>query len=258
MRTTLAVITLALMATNLAAQQNSMRKPDVESLILQLGSNDGGERDQAYEQLKHDPEALRDSKVKAALLDLLDRETQRMIGAPRAGDNEDDIGTEGFAEYFSSLSSTASSIGNWDDPHEACILVRGAGVPPSRSSTEAALRERVAWPCLKEMSVSRFPLERISASRIVMELSARAGDSIDPGIAKESKETVVTLLHDQNESVRGETINSLEKFGTKDMIPALRQVAESDQAVGKTTHGYWLRGRAAKAISTIQRRDEQR
>jgi hypothetical protein len=32
------------------------------------------------------------------------------------------------------------------------------------------------------------------------------------------------------------------------MIPALKQVAESDPTIGETTRSFWLRGRATKAI----------
>jgi hypothetical protein len=67
----------------------------------------------------------------------------------------------------------------------------------------------------------------------------------------------VHALHDQNESVRTETVESLEKFGTEDMIPVLKEVAESDPAIGKTTQSYWIRGYAAKAIAAIQKRASQ-
>jgi hypothetical protein len=142
--------------------RSSLWKAGIRSpRAVQLRSNDGGDRDRAYAQLKSDPETLGSSKVKAAFLDLLDRKTQRMIGAQRPGDSRDDIGTEGFAEYFSDLSSTVASIGDGDDPHQVCILVRG-GVPPTHSPTEAASRERTALPCLKVMSVSRYPLAQLS------------------------------------------------------------------------------------------------
>ena len=53
------------------AQQNPAHKPDVEGLLVVLRSNDGGDRDRAYAQLKSDTETLRSSKVKEAFLDLL-------------------------------------------------------------------------------------------------------------------------------------------------------------------------------------------
>ena len=257
MRSAFVIAMLGLMSVTIFAQQSSLSAPDIDVLLAKLRSNSGGERDSAYERLKAIPAALQNPKVKAALLDLLDRETQRMIGTPRLGDSEVGVGTEGFAEYYSELSSTASDIGDWDDPHQVCVLVRGAGTPPARSAQEAASRERVAWPCLQQMAVDHAPIERIAASRTLIELTRRAGSANDPAIGQNAKQTIVHLLHDQNESVRAETINSLEQFGTEDMISELKQVAESDPAVAKRTQNYWLRNRAAKAIVAIQKRSSQ-
>jgi hypothetical protein len=258
MRKYLPVVALALTATMFSfTQQTSAHKTGLATLLMQVRSNDAGIRAQAYEQLKSDPAALRDPKVKEALLDLLDREDQRRRGTPRSGDNEDGVGDEEFAEYFSDLAETVASIGNWNDPHQVCILVRGAGVPPSHSPQQAALRERVAWPCLKEMSGSSRILDRADASVILVELSAKAGSALDPSLAHEMKQIVIHALHDQDESVRDETVKSLEKFGTEDMIPALRQIAESDSAVDTVNHTFWIRSRAVKAIAAIQKRAGQ-
>jgi hypothetical protein len=258
MRRILLAIVLSFIATTPSlAQQNSLQQTEIDALLVQLRSNDAGERDHAYERLKTDPSALRSPKVKAALLDLLDRETGRMEGTPRPSDSEDGVGTEGFAEYFNELASSVALFADWNDPRQACIMVRAGGVPPSISPAEAAMREKVAWGCLKKMSESVSVLDRCNASRIVMDLSGRAGEALDPPIARETKETVVHLLHDRDAGVRVEAIDSLEKFGTEDMIPALAQVAESDPAVAQTTHTYWLRARATKAIAAIQQRAGQ-
>jgi hypothetical protein len=97
---------------------------------VQLRSNDGGLRAQGYEQLKSDPGALRSPKVRAALLELLDRESRRMSGAPRPSDNEDAVGSQEFVEYFSELDSTVDSFADWNDPHQACIMLESGNVPP--------------------------------------------------------------------------------------------------------------------------------
>lgn len=252
----ISAITIALTITAPVNAQQAAAST-LDAAIVKLHSNNNGDRDKAYAQLKSDPAALRNPKLKAALLELLDRETRRMVGMPEAGDSVGDIGSEGFAEYFANLSSTVANIGDWDDSHQICILVRGAGVPPSHSSEEAATRERLALPCLREMSTGKSPLDRDTASRVLIELSARAGGALDPVVAQESKQMILNLLHDEDEGVRSETINSLEKFGTEDMIPALKQVAVSDPTMAKTSHNYWLRGRASKAIAAIQKRAQR-
>ena len=88
-------------------------------------------------------------------------------------------------------------------------------------------------------------------------MSAKAGNALDPAIAQGTRQIIVRALHDQDESVRGETIKSLEKFGTVDMIPALKQVAESDPAVDRVDHSRWMREWATKAITAIQARAGQ-
>jgi len=251
------VVAIGILSLNVGAQQTSLSAQDVDRLLVRLHSNDAGDRNAAYERLKARPAALQNPKVKTALLDLLERERLRMIGTPMTGANEDGIGTEGFAEYYSDLSSTVAEIADWDDPHQICILVRGAGTPPSRSAEQAASRELLAWPCLQQMAVSRAPLERIGASRILLELRERAENANDPVFEQNTKQTIVHLLHDQAESVRLETINSLEKFGTEDMIPDLKHVAESDPAISQRTHKYWLREKAAKAIVSVGERSSQ-
>jgi hypothetical protein len=47
-------------------------------------------------------------------------------------------------------------------------------------------------------------LDRVKASRILVEFSAKAGNALDPAAAGEAKQIIVRALHDQSESVRGE------------------------------------------------------
>ncbi len=230
------------------AQQNPQPKPDINALLTQLHSKDAGERSSAYYQLESDPAALQNAKVKAALLDLLDRETR---------DSTNYTGGEGFAEYISDLSETVAPLVNWDDQHQACRMVKDGIGPLSNTPEEAARREKLAWPCLKQISASSGILDRDSASRIIIELSARAGKELDPSIAQEAKEMITNFLHDPYEGVRDDTVENLAKVGTEEMIPALRQVAESDPAVDRVNH-YWIRNRAVKAIATIEKRSGQK
>jgi hypothetical protein len=51
-------------------------------------------------------------------------------------------------------------------------------------------------------------------------------------------------------------VKSLERFGAPDMIPALKQVANSDPANGGD-HSFWIREYAVRAIAAIQSRTGQ-
>jgi hypothetical protein len=74
-------------------------------LLAELGSNDSEARSGAFDQLRLDPAALRDPKVKAALVNLLDRQNKEPIR-----------GEEDFADYTSWLSDTVARIVDWNDP----------------------------------------------------------------------------------------------------------------------------------------------
>jgi len=249
-------------------QHNTPPDADVSALLAKLRSSDGGERAQAYEKLRSDSMALEAPKVRAALVDLLDRENlesdSRMREALRRAKEpthktkgENEARGEGWAEYFSELVSTVASIADWSDPHQVCILAKAGYIPDSLSPSEAALRERVALPCLIQMSGSDLMLDRANATQMLIQLSAQARDALDANTGQQGSEIVLRALYDQDEGVRSETVKSLEQFGTQEIIPALKQVAESDPAVDKVNHSYWIREYAAKAIAAIQQRAGQ-
>lgn len=227
------------------AQQGSPQHIGIGALLTQLQSKDAGVRSSAYYQLVSDPAALQDAKVKAALLNLLDREARDIT-------NYD--GGEGFAEYISDLSETVAPLVNWDDQHQACRTVKDGIAPPADTSNEAASREKLVWPCLKQISSSNWIRDRDNASRIIIELSAQAGKQLDPSIAPEAKEMITNFLHDPYEGVRDDTVEELARFGTEEMIPALEDVAKSDPATDRVDHSHWIRKRAARAIAEIQKR----
>ena len=58
-----------------------MNKTSVDDLLAKLRSKDGAKRAQAYDRVKSDPKALRGQNVKAALMDLLERESENARGA---------------------------------------------------------------------------------------------------------------------------------------------------------------------------------
>jgi hypothetical protein len=54
-------------------------KPRTAGLLAQLRSDDAEARSEAFDHLRSDPAALPDSKVKAAVVSLLDRENQETL-----------------------------------------------------------------------------------------------------------------------------------------------------------------------------------
>jgi hypothetical protein len=71
-----------------------------------------------------------------------------------------------------------------------------------------------------------------------------------PGCA--SRQIVLGALQDTDEAVRAFTVNALGSYGGKDMVTALRKVAETDPS--PEVDGSSIRKAAAEAIAAIQKR----
>jgi hypothetical protein len=105
--------------TAVSGQQTSASSPSWANLLAQLRSNDSEVWSGAFDQLRLDPAALRDPKVKAALVNLLDRQNKE----PIHGEEED------FADHTSWLSDTVARIVDWNDPRQVCVLANGVDLP---------------------------------------------------------------------------------------------------------------------------------
>jgi hypothetical protein len=70
-------------------------------------------------QLRLDPASLRDPKIKAALVNHLDRQNKE----PIHGEEED------FADDTSWLSDTVARIVDWNDPRQVCVLAISVDLP---------------------------------------------------------------------------------------------------------------------------------
>jgi len=95
-------------------------------------------------------------------------------------------------------------------------------------------------------------LTRADAAAVLVQAWAKAGKQLGPSLSERVKQITLTALRDPEEAVRSHTIGALGKFGGQDMIPALRQVAETDPS--PEVQGHSIRKRAAKAIEAIQKR----
>jgi HEAT repeat protein len=69
---------------------------------------------------------------------------------------------------------------------------------------------------------------------------------------------VLTALKDQSASVRVGIVQALGKYADREMIPALRVVAEADPAFSSRTNTYWIRDYAVKAMADIEQRTRER
>lgn len=200
-------------------QQTSPNKPSLKSQLARLRSDDGGDRDAAFYQLRSDPAAMRNPQVQSALLDLLDRENQESTAGKHAGEGE------GYGEYYSDLLGSVESFANWGDPRPVCILVRAGATPDGPTAAETAARMKIAIPCLLKMSKG---VDRVTAVPILVKALAKTKDNLDSGNIQTVEEVISLALHDSDEGVRLFTVDALGSFGEPDMIPALKEVARND------------------------------
>jgi hypothetical protein len=231
-------------------------------LLANLRSNDPGKRSAALQEVRSDPAMLRDPNVQSALLDFLDLENQESDAELRkgeleqaAGKNDNSESSDNNAMYKDDVICTIESFADLHDPRQLCLLMRaGAVVPESRDTAENATRAQLAMPCLQQLSKSDLFMDRLKAVKIIVHLLASAGDSLDAGTAEAMRKAVVLALHDKELAVRIEAVDWLGRLGKPDMIPALRQIAESRPVTGATADEAFIRKNAAKAIAAIQGR----
>jgi hypothetical protein len=238
-----------------------IHRSDSTQLIAALRSKDPRSRVGAFGQIRSNSAMLQDSNVQSALLDLLDLETREGNDRVREGermraehrdDNPDSI--DDNAMYMNDLLETVESFVRWHDPREICLLAKEGAALDSPDARESATRAQVAMPCLQQLSKSDLFMDRLNAVRTLVALLAGAKSRLDSGTAESMRQMVILALHDQRVEVQWEAVDSLEQYGRSDMIPALREFAESSPGPNATKDEIGARTSATKAIAAIQSR----
>lgn len=248
--------TIAALATIISCwgQQTPTSTPNVTDMLTMLHSGKWLERQHAFEQLRSDRTAIRSPKVQAALLSLLDLENQVLASDNRKAQSpgyKDKYG-EAYAEYSAQLGDTIQSFVDWKDPRQVCILVNQGYDPDSQLAARIADHGKIAVPCLVQLSKSDLGAYRGESVPILVQILTKKKDDLDPDTAQAIKQVVLTALHDSDIMARSFTIDALGKYGTEDMIPALKAVAETDPS--PEVQGHSIRKSAAEAIASIEKR----
>jgi hypothetical protein len=238
--------------TNLTAQ-----------LLANLRSSDAHTRVGAVEQIRSNSTMLQNPKIQSALLDLLVLETREGKAQIREGerrraehrDDENPESSDGNAMYMDDLLGVIESFVNWHDPHQICLLANEGAALDAPDARESATRAQVALPCLQKLSKSDLFMDRLNAVRTSVALLAGAKSSLDSTTAEAIKQTVVLALHDNRVEVQWEAVDSLERDGTSEMIPALKGLAESSLGPNATEDEIAVRKNAAKAVIAIRQRN---
>jgi hypothetical protein len=228
-------------------------------LLSRLKSPNEQLRSDAYEEIKMDQNALKRSDVKAALIDLLDRENQ--VIHKRLADSNGEAGVsvkfgEGFGEYIGELLDTVAEIADWHDQHQLCILAESAYSPDSQFAARLAVEggTRVA-PCLLKMAHGSI-VDRHESIPVLVQLSA-VTKGLSPAIREQIRQAIIAGLRDSTVLVRQPTVQAVGKYGTAEMIPRLQEIARSDPNSRLLDNGqrrFDIRDAAATAIQSIHER----
>jgi hypothetical protein len=249
------VMTAGILASAIClAQQEPAAKRSVDQLLRQLHSAQWTDRAEAYETLSSNPKALSNPRVQNELLNLLGRETGYI--RPEPGDPEpDDIPdeqNEAFVEYVGGLGDAVDSFADWNDPSQVCLLVHQDYDPESPFAAEIAAHGKTTLPCLMQRFGSDIGLVRAEVAPVIVQVLAKS-TGLDEKTIQAGKTLILKALHDPEEADRINTIEALKSFGGEDIIPALKQIAETDPAA-PAANGDSIRKWAAEAIEAIEKR----
>jgi hypothetical protein len=147
----LATIAVFISAITSAAQQTEATNAGVSASLEKLHSEQWTDRARAYARLRIDKEILEKESVRLALMDLLGRENTLIESVLRESHEQAGVSDkygEGYGEYYSRLLDTVSSIANWNDPRQVCLLAHRSYDPESAFASKLAVKGGVAAPCL--------------------------------------------------------------------------------------------------------------
>jgi hypothetical protein len=137
---------------------------------------------------------------------------------------------EGYAEYIGELGDTVDAFADWNDSRQVCIFVHEPYNPESRFASKIADHATVTIPCLLQMSKSDIESDRAQSIPVLPHALAKRQNAIDRQTATAIHQAILDGLQDPSVTVRSETIASVGNFGSKDLIPALTNIAVSDPA----------------------------
>jgi hypothetical protein len=258
-----AVITAGMIASFCLGQDTQEQSSRYPQLLGHLRSAEIATRRKAFQEVHSNPSMLKDPDVRSALLDLLDRENRHFDTELKKGERERAEHENGNSEYSESamymddLVRAIESFVNWHDPRQVCLLVKAGAMLESSDSHESATRAQVAMPCLQQLMQSDLFMDRLNAVRISLGMLASGKGSLDPDTTEAMKQAVILALHDKRTEVQWEAVDGLERYGTPDMIPALKELASSVPGPSATKDEIEVRKNATRAIGAIEHREDK-
>ena len=253
------VVVAMLVPPLLMGQERRLNQQTTDELLRQLQSTEWTERATGFYKLRSDSRSLNRPDVRRALLSLLEAELtsgEKIFRTSLQGGAAPMTYGEEYAEYVGWVGQTVDGFADWNDPHQACLLIHQAYNPDGAYARKIASHPRTAVPCLLTMFGSDLGGFRRKAAPIFVQILATRQSAADAQTTEKMKQVIRQALRDPDDGVRVDVIVALDRFGGEDMIPALKQVADTDPA--PEVQGHSIRKRAAEAITSIQKRAAQK
>jgi hypothetical protein len=165
-----------------------------KELVEELHSDNAEVRSDALDRVRSDSDAFRDPNIKAALVNLLDRENHVTLCC----DNE------GYAEYLSWLAETVAKVINWNDSHQVCILANSLDLPD-----ELANHAKISVPCLLQRYEGGPAQTRGEVVAMLVQALGKGRTNLEAGTIHKIEKIILSSLHDTEEDVKIPTVEAL-------------------------------------------------
>jgi hypothetical protein len=191
---------------------------DQSDFITQLKSNNWEDRAKAFYTI-HSIDSSPDAKeIKAALLDLLDRENQLIESTLKESNGEKGVSVkygEGYSEYYSDLLRFVEKQSDLSDKRTLSIIVHGGYDPESVFAQKLMNRGEEIVPILMEMHKSDLYGARYNSVMMLGQLVGRYRSKVSDQTADQIMQILIASQFDSNPMVKAGAIKSLQRLGKK-------------------------------------------
>src|SRR5262249_34049213 len=191
---------------------------DQGDFITQLKSNNWEDRAKAFYSIHSIDSSPNAKEIKAALLDLLDRENQLLESTLKESNGEKGVSVkygEGYSEYYSDLLRFVEKQSDLSDKRALSIIVHGGYDPESAFAQKLMNRGEEIVPILMEMYKSDLYGEKYNSVMMLGQLVGRYRSKVSDQTADQIMQILITSQYDSNPMVKVGAIKSLQRLGKK-------------------------------------------
>jgi hypothetical protein len=191
---------------------------DQDSLITQLKSNDWEERSKAFYSIHSIDSSPNVEEIKAALLDLLDRENQLIESTLKESNGEKGVSVkygERYSEYYSDLLRFVEKQSDLSDKRSLSIILHGGYDPESEFAQKLLNRGEDIVPILMEMHKSDLFSARYNSVMMLGQLVGKYRGKVSNQTVDQIAKILSASQYDSNPMVRVGATKSLKNLEKK-------------------------------------------